>query len=165
MTRNIQLRGNIINLRGELGYSKYEKISNFLKNEVGYSLEELEREITIVKIGFVCSAEAINMDIKGLYIRNNKQLWLKDTNDTEVIVHEFVHVAQFKRNGFKAKLKAKLTTFSNIMIRLGIKWFYYHDYYENEARMVADKYKQMETADKEPFINDMLKKRYEGFGC
>lgn len=140
MAKQLQLSGYEINLRKELGEERYQMISNHLETEVGYNLDELQEGIAIIKMDFGCAMHHILTGLRGCYIPKDKQLWLRNTENSETIVHEFVHVAQRKRTGVKNSFKAKLTTFANIMMMAGVPWFYRWDYYEEEARQVAAKY-------------------------
>jgi|GEM_PF-4726325 len=140
MAKELKLSGYEINLRMELGETRYQMISDHLEAEVGHSLEELEVGITVIKMDFGCAMHHILTGLRGCYIPKDKQLWLRNTENSETIVHEFVHVAQRKRTGVKNSFKAKLTSFANIMMMAGVPWFYRWDYYEEEARQVAAKY-------------------------
>lgn len=143
MAKELNLSGYEINLRTELGETRYQMISEHLEKEVGCTLEELEKGITVIKMDFGCAMHHILTGLRGCYIPKQKQLWLRNTENSATIVHEFVHVAQRRRSGVKNNFKAKLTTFANAMMMMGVPWFYRWDYYEEEARQVAAKYLQV----------------------
>lgn len=140
MAKGLKLSGFEINLREELGEVRYQMISDHLKAETGYTLEELEVGITIVKMDFGCAMQHILTGLRGCYIHGSKQLWLRNTENSETIIHEFVHVAQWRRKGIINAFQKRLTSFANIMANNGFMFFYSCDYYEREARNIAKKY-------------------------
>lgn len=135
------LKGNPISLKEKLGKNRYDDISRFFQQELGTTLEELEKGVKVIKMDFFSSLECLAISIGGFYSRREKEVWIIDENNFETLVHEFTHVHQHRRKGVISIIKKKINILANKRLLDNNKdLLYLIDPWEMEARRMASKY-------------------------